>query len=131
MKENTKKLMSTIGKNIKYYRELSGLSMDELAQKTGYKNRSSIAKIEAGETRIQAYKMIDFAAVFGVEVSELTRDSSEEPIEKLIIETITAQKETPKEPTENTFKNAVNLLIGLNEDDLEKAYKLLTTMFGE
>lgn len=38
--------MLTLYKNIKKLREELGMSQDELAEKTGYTSRSSIAKIE-------------------------------------------------------------------------------------
>ena len=37
------------------------MSQDELAQKVGYKDRSSIAKIESGERDIRQKKLIEFA----------------------------------------------------------------------
>lgn len=36
----------TVGEKIKEVRELKGMSQDELAKKMGYKDRSSISKIE-------------------------------------------------------------------------------------
>ena len=41
----------TIGEKIKAQRELIGLSQDELAKKMGYKDRSSISKIEKGSDK--------------------------------------------------------------------------------
>lgn len=42
----------TIGQRIKQRREELNLSQDELAQKLGYKSRSSITKIENGEREL-------------------------------------------------------------------------------
>ena len=53
--------MANIGKRIKERREELGLSQEELAQKLGYKNKSTIAKIEAGVNDIVLSKVVTFA----------------------------------------------------------------------
>ena len=53
--------MSTIGGKILERRTALNMSQDELAQKVGYKDRSSIAKIESGERDIRQKKLIEFA----------------------------------------------------------------------
>ncbi len=53
--------MSTIGDKILERRTALNMSQDELAQKVGYKDRSSIAKIESGERDIRQKKLIEFA----------------------------------------------------------------------
>lgn len=52
--------------SIKYYRELRGLSQDSLAKMVGYNDRSSIAKIEAGQVDLSRSKIIAFAEALGV-----------------------------------------------------------------
>ena len=42
------RVMLNLYRNIKRYRLDLGMSQEELAQKTGYKSRTSIAKIEKG-----------------------------------------------------------------------------------
>jgi len=58
--------MIDLYRNIKQLREDKGLSQDELAKKTGYTSRSSIAKIEKGEVDLPRSKIIAFAAEFDV-----------------------------------------------------------------
>ena len=58
-------------KNIKRLREEKGLTQDELAQKTGYTNRSSIAKIEKGQVDLTLSKIMVFADALGVPAIEL------------------------------------------------------------
>ena len=53
--------MIELYKNIKELREQKGLSQEELARKTGYTNRSSIAKIEKGEVDLTRSKIVAFA----------------------------------------------------------------------
>ena len=63
--------MLTLYKNIKRLREQLGMSQDELAEKTGYTSRSSIAKIEKGLVDLQQSKIISFAIALGVTPSHL------------------------------------------------------------
>ena len=51
----------TLGERIKYRRESLNLSQEELAQKLGYKSRSSINKIELGKSDITQHKVVEFA----------------------------------------------------------------------
>jgi repressor LexA len=58
--------MNILYKNIKALRKQHNLSQEELAQRTGYTDRSSIAKIEAGEVDLPQSKIQLFADVFHV-----------------------------------------------------------------
>ena len=51
----------SIGQRIKQQRELLGFSQEELAQKLGYKSRSTINKIESGINDISQSKVVEFA----------------------------------------------------------------------
>lgn len=53
--------MATIGNRILERRLELGMSQDELAHLVGYKDRSSIAKIESGERDIRQKKVVAFA----------------------------------------------------------------------
>lgn len=57
--------------NIKKLRLERGMSQDELAKKTGYTDRSSIAKIEKGLVDLQSTKVQTFANALGVSPAEL------------------------------------------------------------
>lgn len=56
---------------IRRLREQLGLSQEELAQRVGYKDRSSIAKIEAGLVDLSASKLSAFASALGVTTAAL------------------------------------------------------------
>lgn len=56
---------------LKHFRELSGLSQNELAQKVGYSNRSAIARIENGEIDLPYSKILAFAKVLNVTPGQL------------------------------------------------------------
>lgn len=51
----------TIGQRIKQRREELGLSQEELAHALGYKNRSSINKIELDKQQLRQEKIVDIA----------------------------------------------------------------------
>lgn len=61
----------TFNQRIKYLRELRGLSQNKLAALTGYKERSSIAKIETGVTEISINKVNDFCTALQVNPLQL------------------------------------------------------------
>ncbi|MEY8356948.1 S24 family peptidase [Lachnospiraceae bacterium 54-53] len=63
--------MADIGKRIKEKREAIGMTQEELAIKLGYKNKSSIAKIETGTNDIVQSKVVEFAKVLDTTVSYL------------------------------------------------------------
>ena len=55
--------MSHIGIYIKERRESLGMSQDELAEKMGYKSRSTIAKIEKGVNDVTQTNIVKFAEI--------------------------------------------------------------------
>lgn len=61
----------TIGERIKYLRTSLNMTQDELAKLTGYKSRSSIQKIEAGERDITQSTIVSFANALKVSPSEI------------------------------------------------------------
>ena len=74
--------MTELYKNIKKLREELGLSQEELAKRTGYTNRSSIAKIEKGLVDLSQTKIELFAKVLGVAPGDLMgweQEPAEEP----------------------------------------------------
>lgn len=55
----------TVGQNIKVYREKLGMSQEELAKRLGYKDRSSISKIEKeSDTNLSLETVQKIADVF-------------------------------------------------------------------
>lgn len=66
--------MLELYENIRKYRKLLGMSQTELAKKTGYTDRSSIAKIEKGDIDIPQSKILIFAKALGVTPGELMGD---------------------------------------------------------
>ena len=63
--------MLELYKNIRKYRKELGMSQAELAKKTGYNDRSSIAKIERGDVDLPQSKIILFANALNVSPGKL------------------------------------------------------------
>lgn len=63
--------MLKLYENIKNLRKQNNWTQEELAKKMGYTDRSTISKIEAGQTDISQSKIIEFAEVFGVNAGDL------------------------------------------------------------
>ena len=61
----------TLYDNIKTLRENLKMSQDELARKVGYKDRTSIAKIESGKIDLAQSKIFAFAKALNVSPEEL------------------------------------------------------------
>lgn len=61
----------SIGHNIRMYRERLGMSQEELARKLGYRDRSTIAKIESNVNDITQSKIVAIAAALQVTPAEL------------------------------------------------------------
>ena len=56
---------------IKKNREKMGLTQEELAKKLGYKNKSSIARIENGTANISSKKISEFAKVLNITTTDI------------------------------------------------------------
>lgn len=59
--EYKRKFMAAMGRRVRDQREKIGLSQEQLAAKLGYKGKSSISRIEAGQNEIPQSKMQAFA----------------------------------------------------------------------
>lgn len=73
--------LKQMGLNIKKYRELKGMTLEELASKCGYttdNGRSSMSKIERGKNDLPTGKLKMIADALGISPAKLL-DSSEEP----------------------------------------------------
>ena len=63
--------MLKLYENIKRYRKAAGFTQEEMARRTGYTDRSSIARIEKGEIDLPQSKIKQFAEAFGISPGEL------------------------------------------------------------
>lgn len=72
----------TVGERIKQRRLELGLTQDELANKMGYKGKTSVCVAETGGDNVTTTKVIKFAKALGVPVQYLLGDLDKEQIEK-------------------------------------------------
>lgn len=77
--------MAEIGKRIREKREAIGMTQEELASKLGYKNKSSIAKIETGTNDIIQSKVVEFANVLDTTVAYLMGWDNPTPSRKGVV----------------------------------------------
>jgi Zn-dependent peptidase ImmA (M78 family)/DNA-binding XRE family transcriptional regulator len=61
-----------ISRRLKYAREQRGLTQAQLTEKLGFKDRQTLAAIEAGQRKITAEELVRAMAVLGVELDFLT-----------------------------------------------------------
>lgn len=128
-------LLINFGKQVKYYRKQMRLSQEEVAKKLGYKSKASIAQIEAGRTRVPATKVIEFANLFNVKVSDLIK--TEQFFDNVEVEYVYETDTTRHAVIETTkardtlIRETIELIMKLKTEDLEKAHTILKTMYGE
>ena len=63
--------MLALYENIKKYRKEAHMTQEELARRTGYTDRSSVAKIEKGAVDLSQSKIKQFADALGVTAGQL------------------------------------------------------------
>ena len=101
--------MMKLYENIKALRKEKGWTQQRLAELTGYTDRSSIAKIEAGCVDLSQAKIEQFARVFNVS-----------PVELMGFETI------------QDAKDEINMLFNkLTPDQQESVLSFLRTILGD
>lgn len=109
-----------LGKRIAMFRELKGMTQEELAKKMGYKDKSSIAKMECGASPVPFKKLQLFAEVLGVEIEKLYDALENEP----------AAEEIKAEPT-NARSNIIAMIASMDEMQLKKAEKLIRVLLED
>ena len=90
--------MLDLYKNIKSLRLSKELSQEQLAAMTGYKDRTSIAKIEAGKVDLSQSKIIEFAKALGVSPSYLMGWNSSDDVDLTKIKGIIPIKKVRRIP---------------------------------
>jgi len=114
--------MPAIGKNILQARKALGWSQEELAQRMGYKSRSSIHKIETDQNDIPQHKIVEFARVLGTTPATLMGLVDEETRAKtdVIAGVVVRMRSDPH------FREAVMLLY--EEEDEERLGKMIEVL---
>ena len=113
--------MSTVGDNILWLRKKIGLTQEELANKMGYKSKSTINKIELGINDIPQSKIAKFAEVLGTTPAFLMGWAEEQKKNDIQSDIILRMR------SDKAFMSAVESLYALDEDKLESVSQFLNT----
>lgn len=105
--------MSTIGSNISLFRKALGWTQEDLANKVGYKSKSTINKIELGINDIPQSKIAQFARVLGTTPAVLMGWKEDDKIDS---------------PTEPTLTEGEKMLLDLFRRVPEDKQRMLLDM---
>ena len=108
-----------IGERIRQRRKELGWTLREFADRMGYANHSTVARIERGEIDIAQSKISKFSEVLGVSVSYLmdweTTTKNNDFIANAVV----------KMQNDENFLNAVKSIYAFDEDKLKSLLALL------
>ena len=122
----------TFGERVNIKRKEKGITQDELAQKLGYKSRSSIAKIENGDRDVPRPMIIELAKaldttpayLMGWEDKENTTKESVHPIKPEDVRVII--REDKKVPPITTTEDAlIERLSQYSKEELQELFLYL------
>src|SRR5262245_46595103 len=71
-KESEKRMSNLFARRLKHARERSGLTQAELSAKLGFKDRQTLAAIEAGQRKLTAEELLRAIEVFQVDLDFFT-----------------------------------------------------------
>lgn len=112
-----------IGERIKSRRLELEWSQRELARRMGYKDNTTLTKIERGLVDISQSRVVQFSEVLGVSIAYLMGWEEEEKNNDLIAEAVIKMR------TDSTFMSVVENLYKLDKDKLETINQMLNTLF--
>ena len=113
--------MSHIGIYIKERRESLGMSQDELAEKMGYKSRSTIAKIEKGVNDVTQTNIVKFAEVLRTTPAYLMGWEQTEKKNNVIADIVVRMR------TDEDFLSLVDSLSRMDAEKIAVFKQLLST----
>lgn len=124
------KIAIVIGKNIKKYRKLRGLTQRQLANKIGYSQSSTIAKIEKASINISNVKVEEIAKALNVSLSDLLEEK-ELPKDSYYVDTsmLTETQLTELNTIINMNVSMFNSSRELTDHDRKMVIKVLTEAF--
>jgi transcriptional regulator with XRE-family HTH domain len=112
-----------IGDRIKQRRMDLGWSQRELANKMGYSDNSTLARIEQGKVEVYQGRIEQFADVLGVSVAYLMGWEEEQKKNDIQADIILKMR------SDSTFMSVVESLYKLDSDKLESINQMLNTLF--
>ena len=99
---NSEKLKTLIGNNIAAFRRQCGMTQAELAEKLNYSDKA-VSKWERGESVPDVITLMHIAALFGVEISDITGKT----------EVLLTPKTEPQPVRRKGNKNVIQMLVSL------------------
>jgi transcriptional regulator with XRE-family HTH domain len=105
-----------IGEKIKLRRTEKGWSLQDLADRMGYANKSSIARIEAGQIDPPQSKVVKFASALDTSVADLMGWLEEE------------EKPVREDELSENVKKLVDFAKSVPDDKVELVLKLMRTI---
>jgi transcriptional regulator with XRE-family HTH domain len=115
--------MTKIGMHIKTRRIELGMSQDELAERMGYKNRSTIAKIEKGVNDVTQTNIVKFANVLNTSIAYLM--GWEETPEEMHEKNDTATDIVLRLGKDEEFSELVKILLTLDNEQIKDITRML------
>lgn len=112
-----------IGEKIKSRRLELAWSQRELARRMGYKDNTTLTKIERGLVDVSQSRVVQFANVLGVSIAYLMGWEEEEKKNDIQADIILKMR------TDSTFFSIVENLYKLDKDKLETINQMLNTLF--
>lgn len=112
-----------VGNNIRRFRRYRDMSQRELAEAVGYATKSSMNKIEAGETSVPIPRLTEIAKVLRVPLQSLMEEPSDDFIENGF--------KNEQEALANYAYNSTTDTAKALRDHLMSAMKLLDQEHGE
>ena len=113
--------MTHIGIYIKTRREALGMSQDELAEKMGYKSRSTIAKIEKGVNDVTQTNIVKFAEILKTTPAYLMGWEKTEKKNNAIADIVIRMR------TDEDFLSLVESLNELDTDKINAIKQMIST----
>ena len=112
-----------IGEKIKARRLELGWSQRELARRMGYKDNTTLTKIERGLVDVSQTRVVQFSKVLGVSIAYLMDWEEEQKKNDIQADIILKMR------TDDTFMSVVESLYKLDKDKLESINQMLHTLF--
>lgn len=109
-----------IGEKIKIRRLQLGWSQRELASKMGYKDNSTLVKIEQGKADVKQSRIVQFSQVLGVSIAWLMDWEEVEKKNDQLVPLVTRLRK------DDAFFNAVRMLDTLTPQQFEAVEKMLS-----
>lgn len=118
----------TCGETIRQLREKKGISQSDLAKAVGYKTRSSIAKIETGDSDPSQKMLVKIANVLEVSPGELIRDNVAFDVTNTVSAVLKANEVTPMS---DARKNLLRLLNNVPEDKIDLLARIVQSVLED